>query len=88
MDDFKKQTRDMITSYDLVDCPVHYRSKFRRKLMNIIRRRARRKLKRDLDRVCEIVERFSAHEKLCKQQLSSNPEQLIVPKGEFKRVKE
>ena len=48
MDDFKRQTMDMTTSYDLVDCPVHYRSCFRRKLMDIARRRARRKLKREL----------------------------------------
>ena len=68
MDDFKRQTMDMTTSYDLVKCPVHYRSSYRRKLMNIVRRRARRRLKRDLDKVCEIIERFSAHEGLHNRQ--------------------
>lgn len=68
MDDFKRQTMDIITAYDLLNCPVYYRPSERRRLLKIVRRRARRKLRQDLDRVCKIIECFSAHEKLYQQQ--------------------
>ena len=48
MDDFKKQTMDIVTAYDLVGCPVHYRPSSRRAYMTMARRRARRKLKSEL----------------------------------------
>ena len=67
MDDFKRLTSDIITAYDLVNCPVYYRPSERRKLLKMVRRRARRKLKQDLNRVWKIIECFSAHENLYKQ---------------------
>ncbi len=48
MDDFKRQTMEMVTAYDLLNCPVYYRPSERRKLLKIIKRRARRKLRGDL----------------------------------------
>ena len=48
MDDFKRQTVDIITAYDLLNCPVYYRPTERRKLLKMVRRRARRKLKSEL----------------------------------------
>ena len=67
MDDFKRETQDMITGWDLT-APVKYRHKTRRGLNDMARRRARRKLKQDLNEVIEIIERFNAHEKLYEQQ--------------------
>ncbi len=48
MDDFKRQTMEMVTAYDLLNCPVYYRPSERRKLLKMIKRRARRKLRGDL----------------------------------------
>jgi hypothetical protein len=48
MDDFKRQTMEIVTAYDLLNCPVHYRPSERRKLLKMVRRRARRKLKQEL----------------------------------------
>ena len=76
MDDFKKAKSDYITSNDLYCRYVSYKPKARRRALQIANKLARRRLKQDLDKACEIIEVFSAHEKLYKQQLSRNPEQL------------
>ncbi len=49
MDDFKRQTMELITAYDLLNCPIHYRPSSRRVYLKMIRRRARRKLKQELN---------------------------------------
>ncbi len=48
MDDFKRHTMELITAYDLLNCPVYYRPSERRKLLKMVRRRARRKLKQEM----------------------------------------
>ncbi len=48
MDNFKRETMDIVTAYDLLNCPVYYRPSERRKLLKMVRRRARRKLKQEL----------------------------------------
>jgi hypothetical protein len=68
VDEFKKATMEIITAYDLIGCPVHYRPSERRELLKMVRRRARRKLKQDLNKVFKIVSVFSAHEELYGQQ--------------------
>jgi hypothetical protein len=50
MDDFKRHTTELVTAYDLLNCPVHYRPSERRKLLKMVRRRARRKLKQELNK--------------------------------------
>ena len=49
MDDFKRETMELVTAYDLLNCPVYYRPSERRKLLKMVRRRARRKLKQELN---------------------------------------
>ncbi len=48
MDNFKRETLDIVTAYNLLNCPVYYRPSERSKLLKIVRRRARRKLKQEL----------------------------------------
>jgi len=36
IDDFKRETMDMVTGWDLIGCPVHYRSPVRRKLLKMV----------------------------------------------------
>jgi hypothetical protein len=50
MDDFKRHTTELVTAYDLLNCPVYYRPSERRKLLKMVRRRARRKLKQELNK--------------------------------------
>ena len=49
MDDFKRETMEIVTAYDLLNCPVYYRPSERRKLLKMVRRRARRKRKQELN---------------------------------------
>jgi len=48
MDDFKRKTLDIVTAWDLLNCPVYYRPSERRRFLKLVRRRARRKLKEEL----------------------------------------
>jgi hypothetical protein len=50
MDNFKRETLKIVTAYDLLNCPVYYRPSERRKLLKMVRRRARRKLKQELNK--------------------------------------
>lgn len=48
MDEFKRNTLDIVTAWDLLNCPVYHRPSEKSKMLKIVRRRARRKLKREL----------------------------------------
>ena len=68
MDDFKRAKSDYITVWDL-DCRyVSYKPKTRRQMAKIANRRAKRRLKRDIEKVFDIIKCFSAHGGLCAQQ--------------------